>query len=499
MPKFPLRPGPVVLAALLALGPGPDARAQSPTARDAWEALQAFVGATGATLATTGLIAEADMVRAQGAVLRAGGEPPSFEMILGELRIEPRDGRHALIPPPSFELVLRDGGTEELRRYRVEHDGVFLLEVADDRFGLGAAFPALRLAQTEALRGNQPLDEAFDLDLADLNGNVVLTLADPIDLTGDFTAARLAYRLSVTEAEPMPMRQFATSDTEALALTFSARGLVHLDESSGSGWLGRAFAAGFAAEAELLTGPGGGEVDQTFGDQTLAMTLRAEDSAMRFTARDGALSLDLSASGYDTELRTEAASGTVRLGRLALGLTAPVVVAPEDGTFGFRFELSDLSVDEGLLAPIGAAGFAGDTASLRLDLQGRGRWLVEITEEPPGDAELPLEISAVTLADLRARIGQSSLTGSGAFTFTPGSFGRSDTPDGTGDFVFELVGGEALLNRLGAAGLLPPDQQFLARMMMNGLGRPVGADHLRSEVAIRPGGQITVNGAPLPF
>jgi hypothetical protein len=34
---------------------------------------------------------------------------------------------------------------------------------------------------------------------------------------------------------------------------------------------------------------------------------------------------------------------------------------------------------------------------------------------------------------------------------------------------------------------------------MNGLGRPVGADHLRSEIAIRPGNVITVNGAPLPF
>ena len=495
---FP-RPTPVVLAAALGLGLTPAAWAQSQPAKDAWEALNAFVTGTGGQLRADALVTEGNDLVARNAVLRSGDAPAALTLNLGDVRVTPAAQGFDIIPAPTFEMVLRSDSMGEVRTYSFTHDGRFNLNLTDAQIGLGMTFGSLSMAQTGATRRGAPLEESLTLDLRGFSGTTSLTLAAPFVLDGRLTTDVLAYTFSSAETQPFALRQDGRSSSERVALTFSANGLELLDDSSGPGFLRRAFEAGFAAAVSLESGPTEGAVDQNMGGQTMTMELRGGDSTVSLTARNGVLSLDTAVDGYAADVQVPGmASGTVSMAALGLGLTLPVISTPAEEVFGFRFNLRDLAVSDGLLAPLGAASFAGETATLDLDLQARGRWLVEITDNPD-PSSVPVDFGTVTLATLLTRIGASSLTGSGAFTFTPGSFMNSPAPDGTGDFVFELVGGEALLNRLGAAGLLPPDQQFLARMMMNGLGRPVGADHLRSEVAIRPGGVVTVNGAPLPF
>jgi len=153
------------------------------------------------------------------------------------------------------------------------------------------------------------------------------------------------------------------------------------------------------------------------------------------------------------------------------------------------------------LAIVGAEEFGGEGITVALDVSAQGRLTQDLgVEFGEGDTP-PIDITTVSLNRLLTRVGDAELSGAGTFAFLGGlmaSIGQ-DLPNGTGDFVFELIGGDALLTRLNALGIVPPDQQFFAHIMMNGLCRPVGEDHLRSEVAIRPGGVITVNDAPLPF
>ncbi len=493
-----LRPTATALVTALALGSSPAAWAQSLSAKDAWEAIQAFVSGAGGQLSTTGLVREGDALVAQDAVLTSGDTPPSIEVRFGALRIEPEELGVALTPPPQFEAILRGAALGEERRYAITHDGAASLSLDETGLDMGLNFPGFAVEQTAATRRGRPLDERFSLGLTTLEGLASLTLEAPFTLNMALRAQRMTYALSMNDTEFMPIRQSVTSDTAGVEFTLDATGLELLDDSSGPGFIRRAFEAGFSAEAELIAGPSTGEVDQDIGGQALAMSLRAGDSSARVAAVDGSVSLQTAAEGYESDLRVNGIDGTARLARLALGLELPVIGGEQERRFGVVFDISDLSVSDSLLAPLGAASFAGDTATLQFDLEARGRWLVEITDNPDA-ADVPIDFGTITLTNLLTRIGQAALTGSGSFTFTPGTFMRSAGPDGTGDFVFELAGGEALLNRLAAAGILPPDQQFLARMMMNGLGRPIGPDRLRSEVAIRPGNQITVNGAPLPF
>lgn len=486
-----------VLASALALGIAPAAWAQDMTAKDAWEALNAFVDGTGGQLRATGIVRDGDILVAEGVVLRSGEAPAAVTVTMPELRILPAEGGFTLAPAPVFDLALASGGMAETRSYTVTHDGSLLLSLSAAQIGLGLDFGRFEVSQTGATRNGRPLEEQLTALLQGFTGQIDLTLAEPFDLNGVLQAASMTYSFNLNDTDFMPIRQTGTSETADVRLTFGARGLALLEDEAPGG-IRRAFEQGFEAGFNLTTGAATGEVDQTIGSQNIAMTLAAAGSEFRLDARGGIVEMGGTATGYDVSVRTPQASGDVRLGSFGMSLSLPVVSTADDVGFAFRLNLDELTVSDGLLAPIGASSFAGEVASLALDLRGNGRWLVEITEEE-GETDMPATFSSIDLVELATRIGPSALTGGGSFAFTPGTFGQGDVPDGTGDFTFELVGGEALLNRLGAAGILPPDQQFLARMMLNGLGRPVGADHLRSEIAIRPGNQITVNGAPLPF
>jgi hypothetical protein len=487
-----------VLSLTLALGLGGPAAAQDMTAKDAWEAIHAFVEGAGGQLTATGLQRDGTALVAQGTVLRSGPAPAALTVNLGDVRIEPDDEGFTIIPAETFGIVSLATDIGEERRYTVTHDGVFGFDMSPEELALGFGFGTFALVQDSATRRGQPLDEALEASFEGLSGLTTLTLSEPFDLDGEITADLLRYSFRMVETGLISLRQTGTSETEGLALTFSAAGLA-LMEGSAPGYVRRAFEQGFGFEASLAAGPTTGSLDQDFDGTPIAMTLRGGDSVIEVSATEGVFRLSTEVSGYGVSVTNPIASGDVSLGRMAMGFELPVVATPTNQTFGLRLSLADLSVGDSLLGLIGASSFAGDTASFEFDLSGVGRWLVEITDGNIENVALPADFASITLGNLLTRIGQSRLTASGSFAFTPGTFLRSDAPDGTGDFVADLVGGEVLLNRLGAAGLLPPDQQFLARMMMNGVGRPVGPDHLRSELVIRPGNVITVNGAPLPF
>ena len=63
-----------------------------------------------------------------------------------------------------------------------------------------------------------------------------------------------------------------------------------------------------------------------------------------------------------------------------------------------------------------------------------------------------------------------------------------------------LTGANSLLDKLVQMGLVDAEQAMMARMMSGMLLQPGdGPDTLVSEIAVSPSGQITANGAPLPF
>jgi hypothetical protein len=482
--------------ALVGLALAPPVWAQALTPKDAWEFLHQFMGGAGLQLRTSGLLREGEAMVARDVVLSSPGSPAAFAMTMPEVRLEPAAAAVAIRPSGSFAMRLTDA-EGAVRDYSFTHDGALTLTLTDEQIGLSLGFPTLALAQTGAQRDGRPLDEALRLSLADLAGQISWSPVSPVALEGSLAAARMDYALRMSQTEFMAVRQDATSQAKGVSLSFALTGLDQLVNQQDLS-LAQAFANGLAARLELRSGPTTSTVDQTIGAIQTRTEFSAADMRTGLSLADGRVEFDFGVNGMalQGEGAGVAGSGTIAALNLAVGL--PVVMKPEDEEFSLQLGISDLAVDRPLLERIGAGDFANDTATFEATVTALGRWLVEITEDPEPQ-DLPLELSRIALPRFVARLGSTQLTGSGSFSFTPGTFGQGEVPDGTGDFVLELTGGELALNRLAAAGLLPADQQFLARMLLNGLGRPVGPDQLRSEVAIRPGNQILVNGAPLPF
>jgi len=479
---------------LLAFALAAPANAQPLSTKDAWDVLASFVSGAGGSLTTTGLQREGAALLAPHAVLRMG---EALELRFDTIRLEPRGDDVAVIPSASFGAVSNWGQPGERRDYAIAHDGSLLLSADLERAGLELDFSSFAVTKTAATRNGEPITESFSMVLSGLAGRLGMTLEEPISLRGDLRASGMDYDFTMA-SHPIPMTQTARSRTEDLRISISVDGLRRFETTPG--WVRRAFAEGLSARARFENGRSESHVEQeVFGNRTVFAGIVAGSDG-EIVVADGMLTVEGEAENFVMDIEMMEVAGAATLGRLGMGMEMPVVSGPDNRPFRMALTLDEVSLAAPLLAMFGAEGFAEDQLSATLDVQGNGRWLIEITDNPDTD-DIPFDFSSFELNSLGVRIGDSALTGEGQFTLAPGSFGAATEgiPEGEGDFVFELRGGDALLGRLAAAGLIPPDQQFLARMMMNALGRSVGEDHLRSEVAIRPGGQLTVNGLPLPF
>lgn len=466
------------------------ASAQSLNPKDAYAVLESFITGAGGALTAGPMTREGEAVIAPGAVLRLGSH---LEARFESLWFLP-EGAEVAIQPVGNVTVTASGGGGAPRVFTIDPEGSFLLGLTEADMSLGLAFARLTAYDSAAPQGSETPAMTF----TGLTGRLGLTLTEPHRVEATLRADGLDYDITMSDPA-IQMTQHAVSRTRDLALDLTVEGLRAF--VTDPGWVARAFADGFAVRTTMAAGRSESDIDQTMsGTRTLIRSV-VESSTAEGTLADGMLSVSTAADGIEMGVEVPGAmGGQGSLARMAMGLEMPVIATPDDRRFGLSMALQELRIDPQLLAMIGAGGFAEDAASAELDVSGQGRWLVEITDDPDPSGQ-PIDFSSFTLGSLALRLGTGALTGSGSFALAPGALARAGDgpPEGEGSFTFDLVGGEALLNRLTAAGLLPAEQQFAARGFLGVLGRPVGEDHLRSEIVIRPGGQITVNGAPVPF
>lgn len=471
--------------------------AQDMRAKDAWDALRAFAQGAGLTVASAGIDQDGAALVARDVRILSAENPAMAQAHFPLLRLEPRGAEGvALMLPDGGTLHSAEGGSES-RQLAIEADGAVLMALDESELRLAPQLDAFRLHLIEATRNGRPLSERFDMRIAELSGQILFTGEPSVNAEGQIRAARLAYEFF--QHDTLFIESLRDEEMEVIgpALAFALTELQLLDGEPA--FLARAFAGGFSARLAFEAEASSSRSVQRMDGLAISVTGTGGPSDGLLTLEDGMLAL--SGESHDTRFSGEAAgiSGEASIERAASSLQLPLIATPDERPFGLTFEFSGVEASPATWAMLGAAGMAGDTADLVFGVTGHGRWIYEITEEPALD-EAPIDFSRIALDGLSLRFGAATLDGSGEFALEPGSL-TSPEPfeQGSGDFTFELNGGDALLTRLAGEGLLPADQQFLARMMLSALGRPVGEDQLRSEIAIRPGGQVLVNGLPLPF
>ncbi len=486
---------PALIAGFALCGP---ATAQSMSASEAWDGLQSLAGESGLSISTTGVNEAGGVVTLSGVRIFPTNDPNEVVVSMDQMRIEPRGEQIALVPSPVVSVSVMTGGGVT-RDFEVTHSGEIVGMVDDENAVLDLDFASLaaRRLPSQSAKG-APLPGRFSMEFADFDAALRASAEGAVDVV--IGADSLTYDVEYRDPAGTAGNTVAQAGAmEAPRITFTGTEMDMLSDEPGM--LARAFDAGFSAVLEFSTGGSEQTSRQMMGEAPLTMTSEGAASSMRLAALDGRVDLTGTAGTVAVSGSYGAMQGAATFGSADAAFGFPLVVTEDDQQFRYRVALNDVSISPELLTMMGAGTFAGDSLSVVLDLGAMGRLTQELGPEWAESDTPPLDISSFSLDDLRLAVGDSELTGSGAVDLVGGlmaQIGRP-MPEANGDFTFDLVGGERLLTRLQSMGIIPQDQLFVVRMMMNGFSRSVGEDHLRSDVAIRPGGQITVNGAPLPF
>ncbi|MDF3415326.1 DUF2125 domain-containing protein [Sulfitobacter sp. M57] len=192
----------------------------------------------------------------------------------------------------------------------------------------------------------------------------------------------------------------------------------------------------------------------------------------------------------------------IKMAESGFKLAMPVSKSDEEQDFSFGLKMADFTMSDFIWSMFDpSAQLPRDPATVVLDLTGKAKLLVDWMN-PEATAALtgaPGEVKQVSLGTLLVDAAGAKLEGAGDVTFDGAAGGLvPGAGNPVGDVNLALSGGNALLDKLVAIGLLPQDQAMGARMMMGLFAVPGDApDTLKSKIEFTPDGQVLANGQRL--
>lgn len=328
-----------------------------------------------------------------------------------------------------------------------------------------------------------------------ITGNSTLAGADILHTTGTQSIDSMVFDLAVTEAGKS-FAMYGRMENLAAASTMSMPDLPDITDTAAM------LKAGFRTELSFTYGTNSYTLDFADGSNRMHSGSSAESGFFnlaldktRWSFGGGITNGDFTESGT----RLPIPEVNVSFAEVAFNLLVPVSKSDAPGNFAFLTRLTDFSISEDIWAMLDpAAMLPRDPLNLVIDLKGKANWLIDILAPDvvaAASSEMPAQLHALDISEIRLSAAGADLTGNGGFTFDNSdlvTFGGMPAP--TGKLDLQLVGGNGLMDTLGAMGLLPDDQAMMARMMLGLFARPgEGADTLTSTVEFKDG-TVFANG-----
>jgi hypothetical protein len=312
------------------------------------------------------------------------------------------------------------------------------------------------------------------------------------NVASDFSADSIDF--NVAGSDPKSSGKFSTSGRlEAL----SGKSTIALPKGVDMQNMSAALKAGTVMQADFGYGNGNYVMDFGDGTQTMSASSKAAGGNLQFSLSSNGLSY-----GGDSGAASVSMSGgsipfpiDFSLAQSAFKIALPVEKGDTAQPFSMVMKLVDLSVSDtiwGIFDP--TAQLPHDPATLILDVTGKAKLLVDIMD--PANAaspDMPGELEAVTLNELKLSAAGALLTGTGDVTVD----NSAGVPKPVGTVDLALTGANALIDKLVAMGLVPQDQAMGARMMMGLFAVPTGDDALASKIEFKEDGGIYANGQRL--
>ncbi len=259
---------------------------------------------------------------------------------------------------------------------------------------------------------------------------------------------------------------------------------------------GFAFAGGYTIDKADYVFDINAEGDQASGSiSTGASTLTGEMNSQTVGYDTKTIDLAISILSSQFPLPVD-----ISIAEYGVGFLMPTGTSEEASDFAMSFDIIDLSISDTIWNLFDAGNvLPRDPATIQIALAGKAKALYDMFDPAQQDAlesaEMPYELSEVTLETLNINAAGASLIGSGAFTFDNSdmqSFAPLPRPEG--EAQVEINGFNGLLDNLVAMGLVPEQDVMGARMMVGMFARATGDDQMETSVEIDAQGQVRVNG-----
>ncbi|QBF33806.1 DUF2125 domain-containing protein [Thalassococcus sp. S3] len=478
------------------------------TAQDVWQDWQSYIAGSGYEItATENMSGNTLTVSDISMSLAMEADNSAVSVTMGDLEfVENGDGTVSVVMPETVPIAFSgtgEDGTPFSGKLDYVQDG-FEMVASGEPDNMDYAYTADRLAviMTEITANGQtlPADAAkMEVALADITGSTQMEVGDLRAYEQTMSANTLTYDFAFTG--PETSEQFnMTGGSQDLSFDGTASMPLEMDPDN----MDASLREGFAADGTFSYAGGSTQLNFAAEGDEFAMQTGSESGSARFGLSQSGLIYDITQAVVSADITTSDLPFPVALNmaEAAINLLIPVSQDEAEQDFALGMKMGDFTMSDAiwnLFDP--GTQLPRDPATIELDLTGKATMLMSLMDpasaeamEQPG-AE-PAQLNALTLRNLLVSAVGARLTGTGDFTFD-----NSDTetfdglPKPTGAVDLQLVGGNGLLDKLVAMGLLPEDQAMGARMMMGLFAVPGdGEDTLNSKIEINEEGHILANG-----
>lgn len=467
------------------------------TAEQVWENWLGLATGAGQTLETESVEREGDTLVVTGMEITQEEEGVTVYGSLDEVRFRDMgDGKVEVTMSPVYPLTITtDDGESGPVEVNLEISQPNLRMIAGgtpDSTSYDFSADSVGIATTSVVEGGVAVPVKFSMTMNTLTGNYVVTQkpADTVALESAIDVGSMSVILSASDAETgsdvqlnAAVSQFSMSTGGSFAEVMATQDLA------------AALTAGLAANVLVAYGPISYDMSVLENGENTSVKGKADSGSLGLTMDKLALAYKGGAKGVEVLLsgaQIPFPEVALRYAETAFDLVMPLSKADAPQDFRMGVTLRDLTVSDEIWAMVDPmANLPRDPATLVIDARGKATLTSDIMDEAAMNSGLPPgQLESFDLPALQLKIAGAELTGNGALTFDNTDLTSFDgMPAPTGTVTLNLTGGNTLLDKLVAMGMIPEDQAMGARMMMGMFARPGnGPDTLTSTLEFKDKG-----------
>ncbi len=466
------------------------------TAEEVWQGLSGYYADLGQTVTTGSAQMQGDTFVVTDAVFGTETPEGSFSATVAEIRLrELGDGRVEMTMSEEIPIKVLSkpttGETVDMGMLFTQTGMSMIVSGSATDTAYAFTAPQMGVAVDAMTVDGASVPLELNATLNDNSGTYRMITDNGRRIASDFTSGKVDFAMSAQD--PKGSGNFSMSGTMA---GLSGTSTVAIPANVDMADMNAALEAGMAMDGNFTYTDGSYVFDFADGSETMNGKSSGGGGSLHFAMSSDGLSYG--GEGHDAKVSMQMSAFPLPIdlsvAQSAFNLTAPVKKSDEAQDFGLLVKFVDLEVSEGLWGMFDpAAQLPRDPATLIIDLSGAAKMLVNIFDPASAEAlgaQPPGELDSLTINEVKLSAVGADLTGSGAMTFD----NSAGMPKPVGAVDLQLIGGNALIDKLVAMGFVPEDQAMGARMMMGLFAIPTGDDTLTSKIEFKEGGGVYANG-----